>query len=189
MSNLHKNSKYTIAVAKLEHLDDIFKLAQLYALSDFESPELASERGFLVSNFSRQTYENFIQENHVFWILEESGELRAFLLAIASVKRILDKALDAKIKEYGISKYMLVKQICTHPGHTSKGLASYLYRAFIEKHNHIPLVTAIVTDPPNPRSIALHKKLGFKSAFKYTAPDGLPRSIWIRARGKGIKSK
>ena len=184
MSNLHKSSEYEIVVAKFEHLDDILRLAQLYALSNFESSKLASERGFLVSDFSRQTYEDFLQQNYVFWVLEESGEVRAFLLAIDPIKKILDKALDTKIREHGISKYILIKQICTHPEHTSKGIASYLYRAFIQKHQQIPLVTAIVTNPPNPRSIALHKKFGFTCAFNYSAPDGLPRSIWIRAKGR-----
>lgn len=184
MSNLSENPKYKIAVAKLEHLDDISKLAQFYTLSNFESSKLASDRGFLVSDFSRQKYEKFLQKNHIFWILEESGELRAFLLAISPAKEVLDKALDAKIKEYGVNKYILIKQICTHPEHTSKGIASYLYTAFIEKYCYLPIVTAIVADPPNPRSTALHKKFGFKNVFKYTAPDGLPRSIWIRAKGR-----
>lgn len=181
MFNLQINSEFEIKSAKSKHLDDIFYLAQLYALPNL-SPEFASEQGFFVSDFSRQSYEAFIQENYIFWILEESGKLRAFLLAINSANQILDQALDAKIKEYGINQYIIIKQICTHPEYTSKGIASYLYRAFIEKYGHSPLVVAIVTKPSNPRSIALHKKWGFERAFEYTPPDGLPRSVWIRAK-------
>ena len=91
--------------------------------------------------------------------------------------------MDDKIKEYSINQYLIIKQICTHPENTSRGIASYLYKAFIDKYDRIPLVAAIITSPSNPRSIALHKKWGFKWAFRYVAPDGLPRSIWIRAKG------
>ena len=181
VSDLQINSQFKIKSAKPDHLVDICKLAQLYALSNL-SPELVSEQGFLVSDFSRQSYERFLQQNHIFWILEESGKLRAFLLAINPAKQILDQELDAKIKEYGINQYLIIKQICTHPEHISKGIAAHLYGAFIEKYGHIPLVVAIVTNPSNPRSIALHKKFGFDWAFDYAVPDGLPRSIWIRAK-------
>jgi ribosomal protein S18 acetylase RimI-like enzyme len=181
MSNLHINPQIKIMSAKSQHLDDIFTLSQLYALSNL-SQEVGSEQGFFISNFSRQAYEKFIQQNHIFWILLEKGKLRAFLLAIDPAKQILDQTLDGEIKEYGINQYLIIKQICTHPEHTSKGIASYLYKAFIDKYGHIPLVAAIVTSPSNPRSIALHKKLGFEWAFRYVAPDELPRSIWIRAK-------
>lgn len=180
MLNSPINSPFEIKLAKSKHLDDIFKLAQSYALPNL-TPEFASERGFLVSNFDKQSYKTFIAKNSIFWIVEKSGKLLAFLLVIDPAEQVLDKKLDAKIKEYGINQYLIIKQICTHPEYTSKGIASHLFRAFIEKYSNIPLVTAIVTTPSNQRSIAFHKKWGFKLAFEYEAPDGLARSIWVRA--------
>lgn len=181
MSNSKVDLQFEIMPAKSEHLDDIVSLAQLYELSNLSS-KFASEYGFLVSNFSKQTYEIFIQQNHIFWILEESGKLRAFLLAIDPAKQILDQELDTKIKKYGINQYLIIKQICVHPKHKSKGIASYLYKVFIEKYDRIPLVVAIVTNPPNSRSIAFHKKMGFEYAFEYLAPSGLYRSIFIHTK-------
>ena len=182
MSAIYQDSQFEIIHAEMEYLEDIFKIAQMYSLSNL-STNHASESGFLVSDFSIDDYKQFIEDNRLFWILLEAGELRAFMLAIDPKKQVLDPGLNNKVQEFGLDEYLLIKQICIHPDHTSKGIASRIYKTFIKEHHDIPLVASIVTDPPNPISINFHNKMGFKLAFEYAAPDGLPREIWVYTKG------
>jgi hypothetical protein len=54
-----------------------------------------------------------------------------------------------------------------------------LYEHVISRVHDVPIVAAVVVDPPNVPSVALHRKFGFQPTVTLIPPDGLPRMVWV----------
>jgi predicted GNAT superfamily acetyltransferase len=118
-----------------------------------------------------------------FFVLEVGGKKKAFMLAYSSEYIITEKEeLNAHIRDNVCPEFVVIKQICTHPGCTGKGFAqalyAHLYKAILDQQSSRPIFVEIVGNPLNPRSISFHTQAGFKQEFEYTPPDGMQRLVF-----------
>jgi predicted GNAT superfamily acetyltransferase len=168
-----------IETARPEHLEQVIALAGAYQLQSME-PERAKEHGFLVSGFTDDEYREFLTRADHFRVLLAGDEVLGFVLAYSSDRIASNEWMNLKIKSESLVPFVLIKQICVLPAQIGGKAGTMLYRDLIDRVPDRPLFTVIVADPPNPRSIAFHEKLGFEKVFEATPPDGFPRSIWRR---------
>ncbi len=168
-----------ITAVKQEYLSQVATLAQTYELGDL-SPVTAGETGFLVSAFSEKDYQKFMQYDDHFYVSLAGETVAGFLLAYTSDKIQPNEWLNMLIKSRHPDPFILIKQICVNRNFTGRGIATSLYQHLFHEVPRYPHFAAIVRDPPNLRSIAFHKKLGFYPFFEATPPDGIRREVWKR---------
>lgn len=172
-------SAITISPVRAADVDTIHALAEAWTL-----PRLASaDEGFLVSNFSRERYRQFLDEHNVFIKAEVNGEIVGFLYGFSSKQVKPDDVVNALVRYNLTEPFFIIKQVCiarNHPG--TPGVAVALYEQIKQRETGL-IAAAVVLDPPNPRSIAFHEKQGFEQWFEIDAPpdaDGVTRrrGIW-----------
>ena len=164
---------------KQEYLPQVAVLAQTYELNDLSSGT-AGETGFLVSAFSERDYQKFMQYDEHFYVSLAGETVAGFVLAYTSDNIQPDEWLNNLIKSRHPDPFILIKQICVDRDFIGRGIATSLYHHLFHVAPRWPHFAALVRDPPNLRSIAFHKKLGFYLVFEATPPDGIRREVWKR---------
>ena len=170
---------FFIRKAEEKDLNAIFELAKMASLYSLAA-QAASESGFLVSDYTYEDYQRYLEVAEHFYLTETDGLIVAFVLAFESKNIRNDQIVESLLKYAYTKSFILIKQICVHPKYRRNGLASCLYDYLISIANKqkSSLLAAVVFDPPNIPSIQFHQKLGFKKEIEVLAPDNRYRGIW-----------
>eukprot|EP00942_MAST-04A_sp_MAST-4A-sp1_P003208 g3208.t1 len=177
-----------IRVATLKDIPELQRVASSVRLSTLQKNKKANlaDTGFLVSDYTEETYADFITRVDNFLVLEIKGKIVAFCLAYSS-EYIIDKKeeLNAHIRDTICKKFILIKQICVSLKYKSQGYAQMLYSELFSRNkfdgdNERPFYTVIVAKPSNPRSLKFHNLMGFKKVKDYLPPDNMPRQIFCK---------
>jgi len=167
-----------IDCARLSDLPDVQTLAESRDLADIP-PNEASRRGFLVSGYGLDDYTDLLERAEHFYVAHEGGRLVGFIIAYSRERIAPSEWLNLQLAQQ-LHNFFVVKQVCVEASQASRGIATDLYRHVIDRTPPVPIVAAVVADPPNYASAALHRKLGFKPSLSLTPPDGMPRVVWLR---------
>lgn len=178
--------KIEINRASVNHLSRILQISKENSLSRL-SKKSAENTGFLVSDFSKNEYEKFIKTADYFFVAQKDDEVLGFVLAYSSRMIKKNEWLNMLIKARHPEDFVLIKQICVKRELAGKGVADILYRYLFKEAAGEAFYTAIVLDPPNPRSFAFHEKHGFKKVMEERPPDGMLRGVWRREKLKERK--
>jgi len=175
--------RYRFERARADQIPRIVEIARQLRL---RSPEDSHSReSFLVSGFEQETYERLIHHAEHFWVALErqpdgSDHLAGFLVAYASTSKLA----APWVRTYLIQRYavptVIVKQIAVAPEARRRGLARRLYENLLHQTREQRVAAAIVLDPPNRPSEALHRRLGFKRVYDHVPADGFPRALYVR---------
>lgn len=165
-----------IRTAQLEDAEKIYELAMSNSLDRLKMGEL--KHGFLVSNYDLELYKECILNNRYFWVLEDEGEICAFLLAFTREEIDPGELVNKKILAYCNDDFVIIKQVCVAPDSYRKGYATQLYSSLMDKIKQ-NIFAAVVLKPVNKASIDFHQELGFRVAFTVTPEDKIKRAIFF----------
>lgn len=157
----------------------IVAIAEQWKLGERPMSDLM-DRGFLVSDFSSEDYQHLVAASDYCYVACRDGVVVGFLLAYG--QRSLGEIDDTTAEWVAtrLDDFVVIKQVAVDPAHAGSGVGRELYLHLIEclRGQGVQLVAAVVDTPPNVRSRAFHRKLGFTEAFSLQHPDGRTRSIW-----------
>ena len=168
-----------VRAARRGDVEQIAEIAAGYSLETLP-PEAVRPGGFLVSAFDPSEYEGFVVRADHFYVLEEHGVVDGFVLAYSRERIRPDEWLNTQLSEARAEPFVLIKQICVRPCSVSIGVARFLYAHLFARTRGVALLAAIVLEPPNPRSVRFHERLGFEKVIELTPPDAKPRGVWRR---------
>ncbi|WEK55887.1 MAG: GNAT family N-acetyltransferase [Candidatus Cohnella colombiensis] len=163
-----------IRKAQMSDLPDIVKLAKENNLDRISTA--SQQKGFLVSNFSMEQYEQCIQQNELFFVIEVAQVVRGFLLAYRKHELDSTSLIYRKIMKHAKDDFTLIKQICIERNSHQHGYGSRLYDYIMLNTEH-DIYLAIVLEPINKASINFHFKLGFKQISTFIGEDQKKRGI------------
>lgn len=174
----------TVRKVKREDLSQVLEIAQSFSLSKLTRDQ-AAKSGFLVSEFSLEAYERYLQSNHYFFVAESQHKIVGFLLAYESSDIPPNETLNTLLKTNLQNSFVLIKQICVAKGSTGLGIASRLYQHLFETATTPRFAAAIVMEPYNEASISFHERKGFNKLCDIVPPedaDGILRlrGVWFR---------
>ena len=166
--------------AKKEDSDAIHKIAKQNSLSEKEHSYSRKEinefkkDGFLVSDYSLNDYEKFIEQRSIHVFVDGDGIVKAFILIFK--KDQLDKdepVYRLLIQRSGKDDFIVIKQICVERESMKKQYAAKLYIHLMSNYNNYDFYTAIVTEPKcfNMRSVKFHEDFGFVRYFNFKPDD------------------
>ena len=165
-----------IRPARLEDIEKIYEIAINNSLSRLKNKKLVD--GFLVSNYDLETYKNYIKNNRYFFVVEDEGEIRAFLLAFTKEEIDTAQLVNKKILAYSSDDFVIVKQICTAPDSYRKGYGTQVYSFLMDEVSQ-NIFAAVVLNPINQASIDFHQELGFRIAFTIIPEDKINRAVFF----------
>ncbi len=164
-------------------LDDISAIIKIAEINDINniSTKQAEEKGFMVPEFTKEEYEDFVERDYVsFFVSIENNKVVGYILAYPSEYIDPEHELNSHIKNNHCNDFLLIKQISVHPNDMSKGYGTKLYQHLFGQTDKKPAYVAVVMEPRNDRSNKFHEKIGFKKAFEYMHSDGRKRLILRR---------
>jgi predicted GNAT superfamily acetyltransferase len=170
---------FTTRPAQAEDIPHILALACWYDLRH-QPPEQAARLGFLVSRFDERDYGDFLERANYFSVLSNDTRIAGFLLSYSSDKHRRDEWLHKPLKSLSTEPYIVIRQICIQADMSGQGLATSLYHHLFRQVPDQRIVSMIVLNPPNHRSIAFHEKLGFAKVLEIDPPGKVLRGIWMR---------
>lgn len=143
-------------------------------------PNEIQSQGFVtvVHELSDLEHLNLI-ERHV--IAKEGGKIVAYLLAMTEASKhtipvlrpmfTIFENLEIDGKPFQHFRYMVVGQVCVAKAYRGQGVFDACY-AFYKERFRIKYDFAVTEiDATNLRSLAAHRRIGFKELHRYTAPD------------------
>lgn len=155
----------------------IFEIAENRSLK--KSGESASNTGFLVSDYSLEDYHELLQRAEFFYVACVDSKVAGFVVAYSRERIKADEWLNLQVAE-NFSEFTVIKQVGVSEAYAGKGVATQLYERILQRAGSDVLIAAVVSDPPNRPSVALHRKMGFQPMTTLTPPDGIPRTVWVR---------
>ncbi len=164
--------------ANIADAERIYIIAQQNSLSKLKGKKLT--HGFLVSNYTLETYKEYITKNRYFYVLENETEICAFLLAFTREEINANELVNRKILAYCNENFIVIKQICVATDYHHQGCGRQLYNYLIDEIQE-NLFASVVIDPMNYPSIEFHEKLGFRVAFTITPEDKMKRAVFFRS--------
>jgi predicted GNAT superfamily acetyltransferase len=166
-----------IRPAQESDISSMLEIAQQRALEG--SQENASKNGFLVSNFSRDDYCELLQRAEYLYVAAIHSEVVGFVIAYSRDRIGEDEWLNMQMID-NFHNFTVIKQVGVSKAHSGKSIATRLYERILERAGSGTVIAAVVSDPPNRPSEALHRKMGFQPLTTLTPPDGIPRTVWVR---------
>lgn len=82
------------------------------------------------------------------------------------------------------ARFVYVDRIVVCPSMRGKGIGAELYAALFERSAAVPRITCEVNvEPPNPRSMSFHQRLGFETVAEQATEGGRKRvALMVRTR-------
>ena len=181
-----KSPQVSLVKASLDDLGFILSCSQQTSLQN-RRPQSLAEMGFLVSDFTEQEYRVFIGRADHFYIANVARVGPAgFVLAYSDCLIDKDKEwTNALLSYYLYRPFVLIKQICVSDDFSSMGVGASLYGHVAKCNAGIPLVAAVVSVPPNERSMHFHSKQGFRNIMEVNPPADVGRCVSIWWKGNG----
>lgn len=167
-----------VVPAHPEHAASMYEIADSLRLDGMD-PATAARQGFLVSDFTADSYEQLISLVGHCYVAVIGTEVVGFLVGYDSEN--LDKVDDptAGWLTRQLDSFTMIKQVGVHPRHAGVGVGRALYQHLMGRTAGRMLTAAVVNDPPNEGSRRFHQRLGFSPDFVFNHPDGRPRSVWV----------
>jgi predicted GNAT superfamily acetyltransferase len=167
----------TITAARSEHVERIYQIARNWRPEGRASESLSRE-GFLVSDFTRDQYEGLVRQSDHAFVAASEHDVVGFLLGYRGDQARLFDDYVATTLAPELASFVVAKQIAVDPANTNRGVGRRLYRFLMARLGGRSLIAATVDDPPNNRSRALHRGLGFIDKYHVRHPDGRNRTVW-----------
>jgi GNAT superfamily N-acetyltransferase len=177
MVKIKLKQNWVVEKTQQHHIPTIAAIAAEYDYEQLKSTGNI-ENGFLVSNYSEDTYRDFVSHADHFYVVLEEEAVVGFILAFSRDLIPGNDWVGSKMKQLEEYPFILIKQAAVTRSCVGKGVATLLFNYLIDHNPAIPLIGAIVLTPPNQRSIHFHEKLGFKKIWRVTPPDGIVRGVW-----------
>lgn len=174
-----ESSKITIRPAGPQDLEEIFRIAEENSKKNIPE-EKAGENGFLVSDYSKEDYADFLQRADYFFVIMVNKDIVGFMLAYSHDKIRKEEYINNLIRERSDVPFVLIKQVCIDKKNAGSGYAKNLYDYLFRHAREKKFSGAIVHKPRNTRSIEFHERLGFRLDFEATPEDGMPRGIYVK---------
>jgi ribosomal protein S18 acetylase RimI-like enzyme len=168
----------TVRTAQTADLARIVAIAEARALSSTDI-RVAPSQGFLVSGYSRDDYAELLERAEYFYVAVDGEEILGFVVAYGRERVGEDEWLNREMSLY-FPNFTVIKQVATAPAASNRGVGALLYQRVLERNLQVPVIAAVVAEPPNRASTALHQKHGFRPVADITPPDGLPRTVWVK---------
>lgn len=167
-----------VRAARLGDIEAILTIATSWSPNGQLEEEL-SRTGFLVSDFDAAAYEKLITNSKFAYVAESDGVVVGFLLGyLGNQSEFMGDYTAMQVAEH-LGPFVVCKQIAVARKSAARGIGGKLYRHLIAQlAPGQDLIAATVDDPPNVRSQAMHRALGFVPAFKVQHPDGRSRTVW-----------
>ncbi|NUS14998.1 MAG: GNAT family N-acetyltransferase [Streptomyces sp.] len=166
-----------IVRAREEHVPGIAALARSRSLDGLDVAT-ARRDGFLVSDFTEDTYRGRLTTAEHFYVALKGDDLLGFLLAYSDDRLGPDEWLNHKIKT-SLGSFLVIKQVCVATTAARQGVASRLYHHVLGQWSTSPVIAAVVAEPVNEASTSFHRRLGFDVLTELTPPDGRLRTVWV----------
>ncbi|MEU9399132.1 GNAT family N-acetyltransferase [Streptomyces sp. NPDC048242] len=171
---------FQIVRAREDHLEQITALAASRSL-DRTDPLQARHEGFLVSDFTEQTYRARLNTAEHFYVAVKGTTVLGFLLAYSDERLEPDEWLNRRIRS-ALGSFLVIKQICVARDAARQGVASRLYYHVLDQCEEKPVIAAVVAEPANEASTRFHRRLGFEELIRLVPPDGRQRVVWVRRK-------
>lgn len=190
------DSHHEVSIRKVEEneLESVLEISKTLTLASINDSEKASQKGFLVSEFTLDDYKKFYNEAEYFYVAEIDNQIAGFLLAYKS-ESIKPKEVANSLLKYNLAEpFVLIKQIGTANEFLRQGVATQLYKYLLDIVDDRGFAAAIVNEPVNYSSINFHQVLGFNHLCNIMPPedkDGMirSRSIWYCGSKKNRKTQ
>ena len=163
------------------HQDDLLEVARIGSSLDRDALEDAESvrTGFLVSHFTLEQYADLLVRSDFFYVAEAEGEVVGFVIAYGNDRIQPDEWLNLRMLEY-FPNVTVIKQVAVDARYSGRGIGSRLYETVVDRNRQTPVIAAVVAEPENRASMALHRKAGFQPFLSLTPPDGLQRVVWLK---------
>ena len=135
-----------------------------------------------VNSIPISDFEYFLGISSFFLVIEEEGgEIAGFIIALGPGQQYDSENYRYFSEHY--SSFDYVDRIVIGEEFRGKGMGSALYQ-YLFYHSQEAVVTCEVNlDPPNPRSVEFHQKIGFEEAGRQFSEGGKKWvSLMVRAR-------
>ncbi len=159
--------------ATINDVEDILRIASAKSLKRLNKDSLKD--GFLVSDFSKKDYIHFLKYADFCFVAEKADEVVGFSVSYLSTNDKIEDSIKDVLKDYQKGTYIIGKQMASLNGSNA---ALNLIKVMIDLADFRPIINAIVLEPFNEKSVALHEKLGCKKIVEFTPKDGLLRGVW-----------
>jgi predicted GNAT superfamily acetyltransferase/lipid-A-disaccharide synthase-like uncharacterized protein len=145
-----------------------------------------AEKGFLVSAYSQEEYQKFLNCYDFFYKATLEGRIVGCLMAFNSENILPEDETNLMLKLGSKKEFVLIKQVFVSRDCGKKGIANSLYQ-HLEKQmeSDRAMLAVIVSQPFNVASCRFHEKMGFREYLHFhpkADKDGKERerSAWIR---------
>lgn len=123
-----------------------------------------------VSSETREEMEFLFTWADPFWVVEQGDELAGFMI-------VLQKGVDYPSLNYDFfcgnySDFDYVDRIVISEKYQGKRMGTALYKHLFETSDKKMITCEVNINPPNPRSMGFHKKLGFKKVAEQKTEKG-----------------
>jgi predicted GNAT superfamily acetyltransferase len=113
-------------------------------------------------------------EGHHQVAVDDTGAVLGYLLTFASVSAYADTEIS-ELRRRVPEPFLYICQVVVAPAHRRRGIAGAFYAAAAgaaRRAGAFVLCSDVNLDPPNPDSLAFHRRLGFKEIGRGTASNG-----------------
>ncbi|RJP57540.1 MAG: GNAT family N-acetyltransferase [Ignavibacteriales bacterium] len=167
---------------KLDQIDEVFAISESYDLTKGNQ----TDRGFLVSSFTRDEYESFyFQDDKYIYVATDDNRVIGFIYGYY-IKHADPSVSSDTMKKLGQEDDFIVKQICAHQD-APIGTGTFLMHQLFQILS-CSIYLAIVAKPLNVTSLIFHKKMGFCEIARITEKDQLERIIMVRYKHQDSKT-
>ena len=171
------------------HISPVSK-QDIPAISDLQAELLLKntnkpEKGFLVSGYTEEDYQNFIDHYDFFYKATIDDKIVGCIMAFNSENILEEDETNQMLKFCAKKEFVLIKQVFVSRKYAKNGIASLLYQHLAEQaQSDRALLAVIVAEPLNVASCKFHQKMNFIEYLRFTPKedkDGMirQRSAWI----------
>jgi predicted GNAT superfamily acetyltransferase len=122
-------------------------------------------------------FERYFGAIPVFDVAEERGLVCGFMM-------VMDQSTNYNSPNFNwfkqmFGRFLYVDRVVVDESKKRKGLGTKFYERLIANRGNTPIVAEVSIEPPNPASIAFHKKLGFRSLGTFSANRHTCNMYWL----------
>lgn len=170
-------SKFSVSAASPTDCGSIAAIASASSLSNL-AMDRAAQGGFLVGALDESGYRDVLSAGETLLVCRSRGEVIGFLHAY-----LLGQSTDGQFRSVAETVVSgpayVIKQVAVHPERRRQGVADLLYDRFMESVEPLPVVAAVVADPPNLPSVRHHRKHGFLVRGEFIGSDGYSKLLFM----------
>jgi hypothetical protein len=113
-------------------------------------------------------------------VILDHGQVAALMIALPAHARY--RSLNFRWLARRYRRFVYVDRIAVAAGHRGGGLARALYATVIAAAGPLPVACEVNLMPPNPGSLAFHRRLGFRPAGRAWNPQARKQVVFLVRR-------